>query len=65
MINFCTPRRLALREELKLRYWQFVLQITRLAAGAKQWAHLFNQNRKVMALAFLVGVLMGLIPLMR
>jgi len=65
MINLYTSRRPALREELKLRYWQFILQLTRLAAGAKEWAHLFNQNRKLMALAFLVGVLIGLIPLLK
>ena len=65
MINTCASRRPALREELKLRYWQFVLQLTRVAAGAKEWAHLFKQNRKVMALAFFTGVLIGLIPLLK
>ena len=65
MINLCTSRRPALREELKLRYWQFILQLTRIAAGAKEWAHLFNQNRKLMALAFLIGVLIGLSPLLK
>ena len=65
MINLYTSRHLTLREELKLRYWQFVLQLTRAAAGAKEWAHLFRQNRRLMALAFLTGVLIGLIPLLR
>ncbi len=65
MVHLYTSRRLAFREELKLRYWQFILALTRLAAGAKEWAQIFNQNRKLMALAFLVGVLIGLVPLLK
>jgi hypothetical protein len=65
MLNFYTTGQDSLREELKLRYWQFVLQLTRLAAGARQWACLFNQNRKIMALAFFSGILIGLIPLLK
>jgi hypothetical protein len=65
MLNFYTSESHPVREELKLRCWQFVLRLTRLAAGAQEWAHLFNQNRKLMALAFLTGVLIGLIPLIK
>ena len=63
MLNMYKPTPLDVREELKLKYWQFLLGLTRVAAGARRWFTLFNQNRKLMALAFLVGVLLGLIPL--
>ena len=58
-------RRLAVREELRLRQWQLILGLTRLAAQARRWARIFNQHRSLMALAFLIGVLLGLLPLMR
>ena len=58
-------RRHSLSQEVKLRCWQGVLGLTRLAAGAQQWVRLFNENRRLMALAFLGGVLIGLIPLIK
>jgi hypothetical protein len=58
-------RRLAIREELRLRQWQAILACTRLAGQARRWAALFNRNRSLMALAFLIGVLLGLLPLLR
>ena len=65
MLNIYTSGQATWREELKLRYWQLVLRLTRLATAAHQWARLFHQNRTLMAVAFLIGVLLGLIPLIR
>ena len=44
MLNFYTSGPSSLREELKLRYWRLVLRLTRFAAVAHQWLHLFYQN---------------------
>ena len=65
MLSFYTPGQHPLREELKLKYWQGILGLTRLALRAQQWAHLFAQHRKLMALSFLTGVLIGLLPLLK
>ena len=65
MLNLYSPNHQSWREELKLRYWQFVLQLTRLAGGVRLWVQLFSENRALMALAFLTGVLIGFIPLFK
>lgn len=58
-------RRLTFREELRLRQWQLILALTRWATEARRWAGLFNQHRSLMMLAFLSGVLLGLLPFFR
>ena len=58
-------RHMAIREELRLKKWRAILACTRLAGHARRWAVLFNQNRALMAAAFLIGVLLGLLPLFR
>ncbi len=63
MLNQYRP--INLEDEVKLRYWQFVLRLTRLAAGAKQWGLIFRQHRAIMAVAFLAGIMLGLIPALR
>ena len=63
MLNLCNP--LHLHDELQLKYWQFILRVTRFAAQAKRWGAIFAQNRAIMALAFLAGILIGLIPAIR
>ncbi len=65
MSHIAIPRRHSLSQEVKLRCWQGVLGLTRLAIAAQQWVCLFNENRRLMALAFLFGVLIGLIPLIK
>jgi|WetSurMetagenome_2_1015567.scaffolds.fasta_scaffold1329174_1 hypothetical protein len=64
MLNFYMSGQSEWREELKLKYWQFVLRLARAATGARRWAHLFNENRNFMALAFLTGLLIGLISVL-
>lgn len=63
MLNLYNP--LDLHDELQLKYWQFVLRVTRFATQAKRWGSLFKQNRAIMAMAFLTGILIGLIPAIR
>jgi hypothetical protein len=63
MLNQYNP--VPLQDEIKLKYWQFVLGLTRVAAHAKRWGIIFNQHRTIMALAFLAGILLGLIPALK
>ncbi len=61
MLNHFKPT-LDLRQEFLLRYWQSLLGLTRLAVTARAWLALFYTHRRLMAMAFLVGVLIGVIP---
>jgi hypothetical protein len=65
MLNTYTSGQHSLRAELELRYWQLVLQLTRVAAGAHAWGQIFFENRYFMALAFMSGILMGLISVIK
>ena len=55
------PLVLDLQDELRLKYWQLVLRLTRLAATGRRWVIIFNQHRLYMLAAFVSGVLIGLI----
>jgi hypothetical protein len=65
MTNLRRPRSLSFKEALALKKWQCLLALTRLVAEARRWAGIFNRNRSLMALAFLGGMLLGLLPLLR
>ena len=65
MLNLYLSGQHTLRKELVLRYWQLVLRLTQLAAGVYRWACIFIENLNLMMLAFLAGLLIGLVPLLK